>query len=220
MQHSCNFNLIGVLCYDTKDRATNFAWVANPHPPPPSAPPPSRITLLIRDCILINNNGSLDWLKDHRRTLLGDDFFVLKLNPKTWFVKLRVNINRITGPTVVQRGLASRHFLSRQKKTTPAFLYQERFPSDPGMATNQSATTEACVDQVPVVECTKIILIRHQVCYLFPNQPIWCEFLFLFCVKGGTLRAAECRWTRTMRRHMQKMSWTRLQGIDYWQRFP
>lgn len=27
----------------------------------------------------------------------------------------------------------------------------------------ENQTTIACVDQVPVVECTKIILIRHQV---------------------------------------------------------
>ena len=32
----------------------------------------------------------------------------------------------------------------------------------------ENQTTIACVDQVPVVECTKIILIRHQVSISWP----------------------------------------------------
>lgn len=45
---------------------------------------------------------------------------------------------------------------------------------------NQSpveTTAGACVDQVPVVECTKIILIRHQV-FLFRNAVLARRVLF------------------------------------------
>ena len=154
-------------------------------------------------------NESMYFLASHLHTI---PLKIYLLNRTTWFVKLNVNINRITGPTrgrpiiLLQDIFAFRHGWHE-------FILRE-FPKEKKME-NQSpveTTAGACVDQVPVVECTKIILIRHQV-FCFEMPYLHGEFFSGFD-KKRTFKEGPCERLSAGERELCAATCKRCRGPD------